>query len=226
MTTRLARFSFVSAITVTAIFGATQALAAPDISVYLGFQQAGNSDINGNDPAGVGAFSFPASWDGKSFEAPPHYGIRATWWQTERFGWAVDFNHTKIYGSDSTLASSGFSTLEFTDGLNNLTVGPVWRWPTADGRWTPYAGVGAGIVIPHVEVQTAAAAPETLGYQVAGPSVAWNAGIQYAVNDRWAIFGEYKGTYSWIDADLDGGGSIDFEVDTHAINFGVTYRFN
>lgn len=203
----------------------TSASAGPEISLYLGSQMAGDSRVSGNDPAGVGSFSFPASWDGKSFDNPPHYGVRATWWRDERFGWALDFNHTKIYADGATLAASGFQKLEFTDGLNNLTFGPMWRWPGASSKLTPYAGLGAGVVIPHVESQSAPGAPFTAEYQLAGPSVAWMAGVSYDINDRWAIFGEYKGTYSWIDADLTGGGTLTTEVDTHAINFGVTYRF-
>ncbi len=201
------------------------AKANPDISFYLGEQMAGDSTVSGNDPAGVGGFSFPASWDGRSFDSPPHYGIRATWWRSDRFGWQIDFNHTKLYADNATLARSGFSRLEFTDGLNNLTAGPVWRWRTAGQAWTPYAGFGAGVVIPHVESQSTASSPQTAEYQVAGPTVAWMAGVSYELNDQWHLFGEYKGTYSWVNADLAGGGSLDFEVDTHAINFGITYRF-
>lgn len=220
---RVARSLVVALATVG--FAVPAAKAEPEISLYLGAQVAGDSTVSGTDPAGVGAFSFPASWDGRSFDSPPHYGIRATWWRTDRFGWQIDFNHTKLYADDATLAGSGFSRLEFTDGLNNLTAGPVWRWPQARRAWTPYAGFGAGVVIPHVESRSTASGPETAEYQIAGPTVAWMAGLSYALTDQWFLFGEYKGTYSWVEADLVGGGSMEFDVDTHAINFGVTYRF-
>lgn len=198
----------------------------PDISVYLGAQRAGDSTVSGNDPLGTGPFSFGASWDGRSFEMPPYYGVRATWWQNDRFGWALDFTHSKIYADDATLAASGFTRLEFTDGLNNLTFGPVYQWQDLGQGFTPYVGAGAGAIIPHVESQSTPGSPMTAEYQIAGPTVAWMAGVSYDINRAWAVFLEYKGTYSWVDADLRGGGSLETEVDTHAINFGVTYRFN
>ena len=83
---------------------ATTAQAAPEISFYLGAQMGTDSTVDGNDPDGVGRFSFPASWDGRSFESPPQYGLRATWWRSDNFGWQVDFNHTKLYADDETLA--------------------------------------------------------------------------------------------------------------------------
>ena len=198
-----------------------------ELSGYIGPQIAHDSNIDGEDPAGVGAFDFTATWEGRSFDTPPHYGIRGTWWRNQRFGWHLDFNHLKVYADDDTLADSGFSRLEFTDGLNTLTAGPIWRWQDAIGpKWTPYAGFGVGLSIPYVEVQTTSTSPFTEEYQIAGPAVAWMGGIRYAINDRWAVFGEYKGTYNWIEADLDGGGNLDTEVGTHALNFGVSYTFH
>ena len=85
--------------------------------------------------------------------------------------------------------------------------------------------LGAGVAFPHVEVQSSASATKTFGYQVTGPNVAWLAGVSYALNDRWRLFGEYKGTYSWLDADLDGGGSLETQIWTNAVNFGVSLAF-
>lgn len=201
-----------------------QAQTGPEFSFYIGEQIAHDSNVEGNDPAGVGPFDFTAAWDGRSFQNPLHYGVRATWWRNDRFGWTLDLNHTKAYADDATLASSGFQVLEFTDGLNTFTAGPVWRWPERFGQLTPYVSAGIGIAAPHAEVQSTAAAPLTTGYQFAGPAVSWVAGLRYDFNDRWAAFGEYKGTYNWLDVDLDGGGRLETKIGTHAINFGMTYK--
>ncbi len=191
------------------------------LSIYGGYQTAPHSSVKGND--GVDTFDFTTGWEGKSFEMPPYYGIRGTYWVRDNFGWIADFNHTKVYADEDDKAANGFSTLEFTDGLNNLTVGPIWRWPGLWNNFTPYASASVGVVIPHVEVVTANT--DTIEYQLAGPSVALVLGASYELNDRWDLFTEYKGTYSQVDADLDGGGNLKTDIITNALNFGVSYNF-
>ncbi|WP_226553976.1 MULTISPECIES: outer membrane protein [Celeribacter] len=191
------------------------------LSLYGGYQTAPHSSVKGND--GVDDFDFTTGWDGKSFDTPPYYGVRGTWWVRDNFGWIADFSHSKVYADKGDMADNGFSTLEFTDGLNNLTVGPIWRWPGLWNNFTPYASVSAGIIIPHVEVATANT--DTLEYQIAGPTVALVLGASYELNERWDLFTEYKGTYSQLDVDLDGGGNLESDIITNALNFGVTYKF-
>lgn len=215
-----------------AMIVATLMIAAPatvwaefEVSLFTGAQSAHSSNVTGNDPTGVGPFSFDASWDGNSMKAPPYYGVRMTWWQSEAWGAHFDFTHSKAYASDATLAATGFETLEFTDGLNNITLGASRRWLNHWGQFTPYLGAGVGFALPHVEVQTTPTAARTYGYQAAGPNVAWMAGVDYALSERWKLFGEYKGTYSWLDADLDGGGSLSTDIWTNALNLGVAVAF-
>ncbi|MGV6848424.1 MAG: outer membrane protein [Marinibacterium sp.] len=204
---------------------APAARAEIEISLYTGLQNAHSTDVSGTDPTGVGPFNFSASWDGDSFSTPPYYGVRATWWRNDAWGFHLDFTHSKAYASDATLAATGFQTLEFTDGLNNITLGVTRRWLDLWGRATPYVGVGAGIAYPHVEVQTSPTAARTFEYQMTGPNVAWMAGISYALSDNWRVFGEYKGGYTWLDADLQGGGSLETNFWTNALNVGVSYAF-
>ncbi|SFJ34560.1 outer membrane protein [Celeribacter neptunius] len=206
-----------------ALLASTAMASAGDfsLSVYGGYQTAPHSGVDGTD--GVDTFDFTTGWKGKSFAMPPYYGIRGTYWVRENFGWIADFNHTKVYADEDDKAANGFSTLEFTDGLNNLTVGPIWRWPGAWNKLTPYASISAGVVIPHVEVVTANT--DTIEYQVAGPSIALVLGASYELNDRWDLFTEYKGTYSQLDVDLDGGGNLETDIITNALNFGVSYKF-
>ncbi len=214
----------------TMIFGllGTTVAAENQFSFYTGLQTAPHSIVTGSDPAGVGDFDFTAGWDGKSFQAPLHYGFRATHWMNENWGVSVDFNHTKVYADAETLGAggtSGFERLEFTDGLNNLTVNAEYRWDKNGRNWRPFVGAGIGVAIPRVEVQTQAGAPITDEYQFGGPSMMLHGGIEYDLNDNWSVFGEYKFTYSQLDVDLTGGGSLQTDIVTNAINIGLSRSF-
>ena len=203
--------------------------AENQFSFYIGEQTAPHSIVTGSDPSGIGDFDFTAGWEGRSFEAPPHYGFRATHWLNENWGISLDFNHTKVYAEDATLGaggtSGGFERLEFTDGLNNLTLNAEYRWSNQSRKWRPFAGAGIGVVIPRVEVQTQSGAPLTDEYQFGGPSVMLHGGIEYDLNQDWSVFGDYKITYSQLDVDLNGGGSLQTNIVTNSFNLGISRRF-
>jgi lipid A oxidase len=55
------------------------ARAESEFSVYLGFQEASHSRVEGDDGAG-NDFSFLAAWEGRSFQMPPYWGLRGTYW--------------------------------------------------------------------------------------------------------------------------------------------------
>lgn len=211
----------ITAVALLLVFS-SNAHAEMEISLYTGVQGAPHSGVSGNDPGGVGAFDFNAAWEGNSFEAPPYYGLRATWWRDENWGFGLEFNHAKVYADDATLAASGFSRLEFTDGLNIITANAFYRWQNG-GKWTPYIGAGIGIAVPHVDVQSAGG--KTFEYQYTGPAIQLVAGVKYDLNDKWGLFGEYKGTYSTNKADLASGGTLETNILTNALNFGVSYKF-
>lgn len=205
-------------------FGLAQTvMAEQEISFYTGFQEAAHSRVYVNDPGGVGTTDFLVGWDGRSFEAPPYYGFRYTNWRNERFGIGVEFNHAKIYAPDDILADNGFDNLEMTDGLNIITVNVMRRWKDYARGFTPYVGAGLGVAVPHVDVETAGG--KTFEYQLTGPAVMLVFGASYDLNDTWAVFGEYKGTYSMNEAELDNGGTLDTDIVTNALNIGVTYKF-
>ena len=198
-------------------------LAEVELSFYGGLQSAPHSvaTITGDDV--LADTEFRAGWEGRSLDAPPYYGFRATWWQTDSFGFGVDINHAKVYADAETLATTGFERLEFSDGINILTVNAYHRWPDGYGALTPYVGAGLGVSLPHVELFDEDT--RTFGYQVTGPAVAWIAGASYDLNETWSVFGEYKGTYSINEATLDTGGTLATDIVTNAINFGISYRF-
>lgn len=200
------------------------AVAEVELSFYGGAQSAPHSDVIISNDSVIPSDEYFFAWEGRSFEPPPYYGLRATFWQSDSFGYGVDFTHNKIYPQAGELEKHGFDRLEFTDGLNTLTVNAYRRWNSAWGDFTPYVGGGVGVAIPHVEVEFEGA-EETRGYQLTGPAATWIAGAKYPINDEWAVFGEYKGTYSMNTADLDSGGTLETNVITNALNIGVSFSF-
>ena len=198
-------------------------MAEVELSFYGGWQSAPHSNVSISGDSVIPDDDFTAGWDGRSFEAPPHYGLRATWWRNEDLGFGIELNHTKVYADDATLAASGLDHFEFSDGLNIVTFNVFRRWEEAFGGFTPYLGGGLGVSIPHVEVTVPGS--KTFEYQLAGPAVAWMAGASYPITDRWSVFGEYKGTYSMNETELETGGSLDTDIITNAVNFGVSFDF-
>jgi len=193
------------------------------LSVYAGAQSASDSTVKGTDPSGIGNFDFDTSWEGESGKMPPYWGLRGTWWRTDKFGLGVEFTHAKVSADSQTMQANGFQILEFTDGLNILTVNVARRWRSDGRRWMPYLSGGLGVAVPHVEVETIGG--KTIEYQLTGPAARWTAGVAYFVNQKWSLFAEYGGTYSWNKADLDNGGSLETNILTNAVNLGVGYSF-
>lgn len=199
------------------------ARAESSFSVYSGLQGAAHSDVSGRG-ADRARLDFRAGWEGKSFDGAPYYGLRATRWIDPVWGIALDFSHSKLAADDATLSRSGFDRLEFTDGLNIATINVLRRFPRAD-RVTPYAGLGLGIVYPHVEITDPDAPERTFEYQYGGPALQALAGLSYRLAGRWSVFGEYKGSYVALDVDYSGGGRLEADVFVNAVNLGITYDF-
>jgi len=205
---------------------ASPALAETELSIYSGWQTAPHSRVYGDYPGTGAEIDALIGWEGKSFEMPPYYGVRGTWWKNENLGFGLEFTHTKVYAPDDEKAAIGFSDLEFTDGLNILTANAYQRWPGAwaEGAITPYVGGGVGVAVPHVDVDTTTGV-ETFEYQYTGPAARLTAGMSYDLNDRFAIFGEYQFTYSSNTVDLPEGGELESDIKTNAINLGLTLKF-
>lgn len=198
------------------------AAAEVELSFYGGAQSSPHSIVTVTGDSVIPDAEFRMGWEGRSFTAPPYFGFRATNWRSDTFGYGLDYAHNKIYPVASDLPA-GYDRLEFTDGLNILTLNAYRRWPDKFNGFTPYIGGGVGIAFPHVEVFYGSS--KTFGYQITGPAVEWLAGATYPINDKWSVFGEYKGTYSVNTADLDGGGTLDNDVVTNAVNVGISFSF-
>jgi len=201
---------------------ANSAQAQVELSFYGGLQSALESDVDIRGDRVIADQDFSVPWEGRSLEAPIYYGLRVTRWQDESFGYGLEFNHAKIYPPDGELPAN-FERLEFTDGINTLTANAYYKWDGLLGEVTPYVGGGVGLSIPHVEVITEDS--RTFGYQVTGPAATVIAGARMPLADQWSVFGEYKGTFTSNEGDLDTGGVVRTDVVTNAINVGVSFDF-
>jgi len=206
-----------------AALAASPALAGEwELSGYGGYQSSPHSDVEVSDQA-----DFTAGWEGKSFSAPPYWGVRGTYWfengRLANLGISLDFSHAKVYADDDTLNKAGWDHFEMTDGINLLTVNALYRFPIENSRFTPYVGAGIGINVPHIEVTRNGR--ETSEYQFGGMTLQAQAGVKYAITDRWSAFVEYKGNYSFVDVDIDSGASLKTDIITNAVNVGVSFKF-
>jgi lipid A oxidase len=205
------------------LFSSTAFAGDFEISAYGGYQTAPHSKVEVSDQP-----DFTAGWEGKSFASPPYWGVRGTYWfeggALSNLGISLDYTHAKVYADDETLAKSGWSHFEFTDGINLLTLNALYRFPLESmPALTPYVGAGVGINVPHVEVTRASG--KTFEYQLGGATLQAQAGVAYKITDNWSAFLEYKGNYSFVDVDIDSGASLKTDVKTNAVNLGVAYRF-
>ena len=164
-------------------------------------------------------------WNGGSFEMPPYWGVRGTYWLSKHWGLAVDFIHTKALADINFAADPVYDRLEFTDGNNLLLFELLYRFgPTMNVALVPYVGAGVGVTIPHVEV-TLDSGSKTYEYQLAGPAVQILAGVEYKLGPTWSLFTEFKLGYSHISADLKGGGQLETALWSPQLAIGVAYRF-
>ena len=208
---------------------ASPAVAEIELSAYFGSQSLPHSRATGTMPGTGAPINRLIEWEGKSFEAPPYYGVRAMWWQDNDIGFGVELTHAKAYASAADLVGLGMSRLEFSDGHNILTANVMKRWTNKWGGFTPYVGAGIGVAIPHVDAQAIApGSTRTYGYELTGIAGRLTAGAKYDLNDRWALFTEYQFTISDNEATLNDPtlpGKMNVVLKTNAINFGVSMKF-
>ena len=209
-----------------AIMASSTAIAAAQfqLSAYGGWQTAPQSLVT---VTGVGAERFTAGWEGRSFETPPYWGVRGTYW-LERFGmpqWgvSVDFTHAKVYADAETFSrTDGWTRFEFSDGINIVTVNAMRRFQRRHG-FEPYAGAGVGLSIPHVEVTR----PEgtTFEYQIGGAAFQAQLGANYYITDWLSVFGEYQFNYAMNDLTLTEGARLRTDIATNAVVGGLSVHF-
>ncbi|RID92584.1 phosphatase PAP2 family protein [Gemmobacter lutimaris] len=198
------------------IIGTSATRAETELALYGGWQGVAVSDITA--PSGRKT----VNWRGKSLEAPPYYGLRLTRWLASGWGYGLDLNHAKAYADNP--ARHGYERLEFSDGLNIATLTLWYRWPENRHGIFPYAGVGAGVAVPHVDIRPNGGA-HTFGCQMTGPAIQAVAGLRGDLSARWSAFVEIKATWSHHDIALDSGGKLGTDLTTGALNVGLARRF-
>ena len=215
----------------TALICSNPRLAMANVSFefYGGYQTSPHSVVEGEYQANLGELGFrpfriTAGWKGKSFSMPPYYGLRFTKWNGQS-GLGLDFTHTKAYADVATLEQTGFERLQFTDGLNNFTLHRQTKIDFRASQFSGYYGYGIGIIIPHVEFQAGSTLPKTYGYQYGGPTLALNTGLKVPLANNRYFFTEYKFTASWLNVNLNGGGSLETRIFTNALNVGMGIDF-
>jgi lipid A oxidase len=203
--------------------------AAPDIagSVYGGYTVAHNSDVILQQPNGTDMVLRDISWNSEPDKMPPYHGFRGTWWLPLRssLGAVADLVYVKVVADRDRMvrqsgtrdgmpvpeiesASATFRRLEFTDGLNLLTGSVIYRMPFF-GRVMPYIGIGAGLSLPHAEVQRqGGTSQKTFSFQLAGFTFQAFAGVEYRIARSGSLFTEYRLSYAMNKVQLVDGGTL------------------
>ena len=229
--------------------GAQAAAAGHEIQIgaYGGYNYTRPSKVRMVQPGGTDITFTDIKWIGESFKTEPYWGVRATWWSPKLagIGFMFDYTHAKataLKTQEVTQAgkrdgqevppkepfSATFRKLEFTHGLNFFTLNALYRADWLHARMAPYAGIGIGLSIPHVDTRRAGApkASRTYVHQITGLTFQALGGIEWRGSraGRFSAFTEYKLNYSKNKADLNGGGLLETDLWTHQVPVGFYYR--
>ena len=148
----------------------------------LQLQQTGGTDLTFHN----------VSFEGRDFSSPPYYGLRALWFPSEdsHWGFGAEFFHMKMYANtgdtvsvtgrrngvgvnDNERIDDTIESFSLSHGLNYVLGDIVYRWFPGQrgedflGHLQPYAGIGLGAAIPHVESNVGGTFHEE--YQLHGP---------------------------------------------------------
>jgi lipid A oxidase len=227
---------------------ASGARAEVQLSIFTGVALTQDSDIDLHQAGGTDLTFHDVSFEGRDFETPPYYGFRALWFPTDASHWGFggEFFHMKMYAeTDDTVRVTGrrdgvplndteridqtIQSFSLSHGLNYALGDVVYRWMPGRrgedflGHLTPYAGIGLGLAIPHVESEVNGSFHEE--YQVHGPGVQGLAGVNVALTRHWGLMFEYKFTYANLDSLDIPGGSIEVTPLNHHLVTGLTFSF-
>ena len=228
-----------------------QPAAAQELQLgfHLGWNTSLSTDVTITGPSTDFTIA-DVPFDGLSLpgdDGAPYYGGRATYWFTDGPSWGVmlDYTHAKIRAeADAVVTLSGdagpggvapgayavadlFERLEFTDGINLVTLSALRRFQPVSGL-QPYVGVGGGFSVPHVEVTGAALSdlPKTFHYRNGGLTAQALAGVDVRLTDLFSIYGEYRLNYTPVSAPLsDSAYEIEMDLWTNQLLIGGALHF-
>lgn len=238
------------------------------VAAYTGAPYTYPSALRIGKPQGTQDVTIdPVRWYTDPFHNPIYYGARAARWFTGgATGMMVDFTHSKaIADRDREASFSGtingkpappnariadfIKHLEFSHGHNMLTLNGLLRLPSIHPRLSPYVGAGAGILLPHTEVEIANGEHRTYEYNYAGPTGQALIGVELRLA-RMSFFVEYKFTYAqydaplsqmdgswffldiwrqikrWLDGEQPPGGHASTRIASHQVISGLAVRFS
>lgn len=163
-------------------------------------------------------------WRAEPFHNPIYYGVRVVnWFEQGRTGAMLDFTHSKTIAElDKEVDFKGiingkpapgkaklgevFRRLENSHGHNMLTLNGLMRLFDLHPRLSLYGGLGAGVNLPHSEIQLMKGGGRTYEYLYTGPVAQAVIGLEFRV-PRMSYFLEYKFTFAHYDvplSELDG----------------------
>lgn len=226
--------------------GKSVARSEMQVGLYMGRSSSPRSDVFFKAPGGTDLTLTNVKWKSESFKPSPFYGGRGIDWNAHapQFGVMVDFTHAKATAIRSQIVThhgkhkgedlppSGpfaniFRKLEFTHGLNFLTLNGIFRATGLHRRAVPYVGLGIGFMVPHANVRLAGQAKEdeVHGAQITGVAMQVFGGVEWRIfkSDRKSVFTEYKLTKTTNSVMLKDGGTVDADILVHQINFGGLY---
>lgn len=229
---------------------APPAAAEPLLDLYTGKAFTLGSDIRIKQPTLGNDFSFrDVSFEDKSFETPPWYGLRVGYY-FEKYPWlgaAIEFFHFKMIADTAesrrvtgTRSGAGVDTttrvdsiiqqFQVTHGVNYLTLDALIRYPLLEederfrhGRAQLYAGLGVGPVVVHPENRVDNVKNDE-GYEVGGAGIQAFVGARVLMFKHFGLFVEYKFSHSDLEVGLATGVGV-VEENTHHLVGGVTISF-
>jgi lipid A oxidase len=196
-----------------ALHGAPAVFAAAPETVfgaYLGAPYHYPSDFHLKHGSKTDLTIKDVEWFTHPFNNPLYYGARIQRWMAGGvFGTMIDFTHSKAYAPfkdektfqgtldgkplpDKAKVEDYFDRLEYSHGHNMLTFNGLMRVARFGPIW-PYAGLGAGISLPHSEIHSLADPARTYEYQYAGPVAQALFGLEFRLKTG-SVFIEYKFT--------------------------------
>src|SRR5206468_9885054 len=207
-----------AAVLVAAAGPVTPAAAEPFFDLYTGKSKTRDEDLRIRQSAAGNELRFKdVSFDDKSFESPPWYGVRAGYFFEEApwLGLALEYFHFKMLVDTSETrrltgtrggvpvdatarVDSVVQKFQITHGVNYLAVDVLARYGFFEddedfpkGRLQLYLGAGAGPVLAHAETRVDGLKDEP-GYEVAGVGVQAFVGARFMLLKYLGLFVEGK----------------------------------
>lgn len=156
-------------------------------------------------------------------------GLKADVTADDSFTPEVDFSYffTKHIAAELILATSKHDM-----GTNNgVDLGDVWVLPPTltlqyhfnpEGTWRPYAGAGIGYIMYYNEDSGTV---NNIKYED-GVSYALQAGVDYAIDEHWALNADIKKLYHNTDVSINNGAiTADVDLNPWVFGIGVAYKF-